>query len=470
MSSVIPVILCGGAGSRLWPASREDYPKQLLAFGAEHSLFQMTLSRVTSNGFARPIVIVGNEYRFLIAEQIAALGVEADIVLEPMRRDSCAAAVVAAELAASRDPDAVVLLLAADHAIPDTAAFLEHLDAGIPAAQAGYLVAFGIAPRDAATGYGYIQPGLVLNEAPRLRRIAAFVEKPDRQTAERLIRDGYLWNSGNFLFAAKTLLEEAARLAPSVAGPVKTAVARAGRDLDFLRLDAEAFAAAEAISLDYGVMERTDRAAVLPSSFEWLDIGSWAAVWQLADRDGQGNAADGDAIFDDARGCYVSSPDMLTVVLGLDDVVVVNTRDATLVAAKSRSEQVKDLVGRVKLMGRREAVSHLRSYRPWGDYEPIDRGQRYQVKRITVKPGGKLSLQSHEHRAEHWVVVAGSALVTVDGMITRLEENESVYIPVGSVHRLENSGLTPLELIEVQCGDYLGEDDIVRYEDIYNRG
>ena len=470
MSSVIPVILCGGAGSRLWPASREDYPKQLLAFGAEHSLFQMTLSRVTSNGFARPIVIVGNEYRFLIAEQIAALGVEADIILEPMRRDSCAAAVVAAELAASRDPDAVVLLLAADHAIPDTAAFLEHMNAGIPAAQAGYLVAFGIAPRDAATGYGYIQPGLVLNEAPRLRRIAAFVEKPDRQTAERLVRDGYLWNSGNFLFAAKTLLEEAARLAPSVAGPVKTAVARAGRDLDFLRLDAEAFAAAEAISLDYGVMERTDRAAVLPSSFEWLDIGSWAAVWQLADRDGQGNAADGDAIFDGARGCYVSSPNMLTVVLGLDDVVVVNTRDATLVAAKSRSEQVKDLVGRVKLMGRREAVSHLRSYRPWGDYEPIDRGQRYQVKRITVKPGGKLSLQSHEHRAEHWVVVAGSALVTVDGMITRLEENESAYIPVGSVHRLENPGLTPLELIEVQCGDYLGEDDIVRYEDIYNRG
>lgn len=470
MSSVIPVILCGGAGSRLWPASREDYPKQLLAFGAEHSLFQMTLSRVTSNGFARPIVIVGNEYRFLIAEQIAALGVEADIVLEPMRRDSCAAAVVAAELAASRDPDAVVLLLAADHAIPDTAAFLEHLNAGIPAAQAGYLVAFGIAPRDAATGYGYIQPGLVLNEAPRLRRIAAFVEKPDRQTAERLVRDGYLWNSGNFLFAAKTLLEEAARLAPSVAGPVKTAVARAGRDLDFLRLDAEAFAAAEAISLDYGVMERTDRAAVLPSTFDWLDIGSWAAVWQFADRDGQGNAADGDAIFDDARGCYVSSPNMLTVVLGLDDVVVVNTRDATLVAAKSRSEQVKDLVGRVKLMGRREAVSHLRSYRPWGDYEPIDRGQRYQVKRITVKPGGKLSLQSHEHRAEHWVVVAGSALVTVDGMITHLGENESAYIPVGSVHRLENPGLTPLELIEVQCGDYLGEDDIVRYEDIYNRG
>ena len=469
MTHVIPVILCGGAGSRLWPASREDFPKQLLAFGNGRSLFQSTLARVLGNGFGRPIVIVGDEYRFLVSEQLAALGAEADIVLEPMRRDSCAAAVVAADLAAVRDPDAVVALLAADHVISDTKSFLSHLDMAAPAACSGYLVAFGIQPRSPATAYGYIQPGPMLNDAPPLRRIAAFVEKPDRGTADRLVRENCLWNSGNFLFGAEALLGEAEYLAPSVAGPARAAVRQARKDLDFIRLDAGAFAEAEPISIDYSIMERTERAAVLPSTFDWFDLGSWEAVWEIAGKDENRNVAAGDAIFADARDCYVSSPNTLTVVLGLEDVIVVNTRDATLVASKSHAEQVKSVVERLKQMGRGEAVVHLRSYRPWGDYEPIDRGGRYQVKRITVKPGGKLSLQSHRHRAEHWVVVSGSALVTVDGTTERLCENESAYIPVGSVHRLENPDDTPLQLIEVQCGDYLGEDDIVRYDDIYNR-
>lgn len=470
MSTIIPVILCGGAGSRLWPASRDSYPKQLLTLSGEHSLFQATARRVMGGDFGAPIIVTGNDYRFLVAEQMRALGLDGDIVLEPMRRDSCAAIAAAAAVARARDPDALVLVLAADHAIPDLAGFLDHVRRGAAGAAAGRIVTFGIRPSFAATGYGYIRPGEPLPALEGVHALDAFVEKPDAATAEAYVASGYLWNSGNFLFRAGTFLEELAALAPDIHGPVVEAVRIARRDLDFLRLDEAAFAAARATSVDYAVMEKTARAAVVPSDFAWSDIGSWAAVWDLADKDAEGNAGEGDVVFHGARNSYAYSPSVLTTVLGLEDVVVVATRDAVLVADRHRTEEVKALVGRLAGMSRREASEHLRMYRPWGDYEQIDRGTRYQVKRITVKPGGKLSLQSHVHRAEHWVVVSGTARVTIDERVTLLTENQSVYIPLGAVHRLENPGKVPLELIEVQSGSYLGEDDIIRYEDVYNRG
>jgi mannose-1-phosphate guanylyltransferase/mannose-6-phosphate isomerase len=468
-TTIIPVILCGGAGSRLWPASRDTYPKQLFAFGGGQSLFQQTLSRVAGEGFGRPIIVTGNDYRFLVAEQMRALGLAGEIILEPMRRDSCAAIAAAALLAQASDGDAMLLVLAADHAIPDLAAFHAHIARGLSAARHGRIVTFGIRPGHPATGYGYIRPAEELQASPGVHGIAAFVEKPDEDTARRYLAEGYLWNSGNFLFAASAFLGELERVAPDIHGPVSEAVGKARRDMDFLRLDPDAFGQARATSVDYAVMEKTGLAAVVPSDFAWSDIGSWSAVWELAPKDADGNAAEGDAVFQSAHNAYVYSPNLLTAVVGLDDVVVVTTRDAVLVAAKSRSEDVKALVSKLAKAGRREAAEHLRNYRPWGNYEQIDRGGRYQVKRITVQPGGKLSLQSHFHRAEHWVVVSGTARVTLDGQVHLLAENQSIYIPLGAVHRMENPGQIPLELIEVQSGSYLGEDDIVRYEDVYNR-
>ncbi len=469
MTTIVPVILCGGAGSRLWPASREAYPKQLFAFGGGPSLLQDTIRRVTGPGYGRPVIITGNDYRFLVAEQMRALGVEGDVLLEPMRRDSCAAVLAATAFVRRRDTDAVILMLAADHAIPDKAAFDAHVQRALGGAQAGRIVTFGIRPTSPATGYGYIRPGAALPGVAGVHAIEAFVEKPDLATAERYIAEGCLWNSGNFMFKASTLLDEAAALAPDIHGPATRAIEAGKSDLDFFRLEPEAFAAATPKSLDYAIMEKTKLAAVVPSDFAWSDIGGWAAVWELADKDADGNAAVGDGVFHKSRGSYVHSPHHLTAVVGLDDVVVVSTRDAVLVTRKDRSEEIKGLVASLAAKGRKEVAEHVRAYRPWGDYEQIDMGRRYQVKRITVKPGGKLSLQSHFHRAEHWVVVTGTAKVTVDDKVHLLGENQSVYIPLGAVHRMENPGQIPLELIEVQSGSYLGEDDIVRYEDIYNR-
>ena len=470
-SSIIPVILCGGAGSRLWPASRDSYPKQLFAFGGGRSLFQETLARVTGEGFQRPIIVTGNDYRFLVAEQLRHIAGNAggDIVLEPMRRDSCAAIAAAAVHAITRDPEAILLILAADHAIPDLASFRAHVARGLVAAKAGRIVTFGIRPAHPATGSGYIRPGTAVAGMEGVHAIERFVEKPNQETAERYVREGYLWNSGNFLFSAEVFLNELKALAPDIHGPAEASVLRGKRDMDFLRLEEGSFALARATSVDYAVMEKTALAAVVPSDFQWSDIGSWSAIWELQAKDADGNGAQGDAMFEGARNCYVYSPNLLTAVVGLEDVVVVTTRDAVLVAAKSKSEEVKTLVNRLTKAGRKEAKEHLRNYRPWGDYEQIDRGGRFQVKRITVKPGGKLSLQSHYHRAEHWVVVSGTARVTVDDKVHLLGENQSIYIPLGAVHRMENPGQIPLELIEVQSGAYLGEDDIVRYEDIYNR-
>jgi mannose-1-phosphate guanylyltransferase / mannose-6-phosphate isomerase len=469
--TIIPVILCGGAGSRLWPASRETFPKQLCAFNGERSLLQATLDRVAGEAFAAPIIVTSHEHRFLVAEQLrgSACADGGDIMLEPLRRDSCAAIAAAAFHAITRDEEALLLVLAADHAIPDTAAFVDHVMRGVRAALEGHLVTFGVRPRHAATGYGYISPGAAIPGADGVHRVASFVEKPDGETALRYVEQGYLWNSGNFLFQAKAFLQELEALEPQIHGPIAKAVSGASRDLDFLRLEAEAFAGARSISVDYAVMQRTARAAVVPSDFQWSDIGSWSAVWDEAIKDDRGNAAQGDAVFHDCSNAYVHSQHMLTAVVGLDDVAVITTRDAVLVTAKARAEGVKQLVADLVKQGRREATEHTRSYRPWGDYEQIDRGTRYQVKRITVKPGGKLSLQSHVHRAEHWIVVSGTARVTVGETVHLLTENQSIYIPLGAIHRMENPGQIPLELIEVQSGSYLGEDDIIRYEDVYNR-
>jgi mannose-1-phosphate guanylyltransferase/mannose-6-phosphate isomerase len=466
---IIPVVMCGGAGSRLWPASREAFPKQLLTFGSGKSLLQETLARVTGEAYGEAIIITGQDHRFLVAEQARIGHPNADIVLEPARRDSCAAVAAACALAVARDPEAIVFVLAADHAISDPASFNAHVQRGLKAAEAGHLVTFGIKPDRPATGYGYIRPGAALGEAGQAHAIAAFVEKPDAATAERYLREGYLWNSGNFLFRARSFLDELARLAPDIHGTVMEAVAGASRDLDFLRLEPEAFLRTRADSIDFAVMEKTKLAAVVPSDFPWSDIGAWSAVWELAQKDADGNASHGDGVFHAAQGSYIHSPHVLTAVVGLENVVVVTTRDAVLVVDKARSEEVKQLVARLSGMGRKEASEHLRCYRPWGDYEQIDRGGRYQVKRITVKAGGKLSLQSHVHRAEHWVVVKGTAKVTIDDTEQMVQENQSVYIPLGAVHRLENPGRIPVEMIEVQSGSYLGEDDIIRYEDIYNR-
>jgi mannose-1-phosphate guanylyltransferase/mannose-6-phosphate isomerase len=468
-SKIIPVIMCGGAGSRLWPASREAFPKQLLTFGSGKSLLQETLARVTGEAYGEPIIVTGQDHRFLVAEQTRIAHPHAEIVLEPARRDSCAAVAAACALALARDPEAVVFVLAADHAISDPASFNAHVRRGLRAADEGRLVTFGIRPDRPATGYGYIRPGEALGAGGDVRAIAAFVEKPDAATAERYLQEGYLWNSGNFLFRARSFLDELARLAPDIHGTVLASVAGATRDLDFLRLEPETFLSTRADSIDFAVMEKTSLAAVVPSDFPWSDIGAWSAVWELAAKDADGNASFGDAVFHESEGSYVHSPHVLTAVIGLRDVVVVTTRDAVMVVDKARSEEVKKLVARLSGMGRKEASEHLRCYRPWGDYEQVDRGERYQVKRITVKAGGKLSLQSHVHRAEHWVVVKGTARATIDGVEQMVQENQSVYIPLGSVHRLENPGRIPVEMIEVQSGSYLGEDDIIRYEDIYNR-
>jgi mannose-1-phosphate guanylyltransferase/mannose-6-phosphate isomerase len=468
---IIPVIMCGGAGTRLWPVSRESMPKQFVSLVGSQSTFQQVLDRVSDVSlFGRPIVITNSEFRFVVAEQLRECGIDADIVLEPMRRDSGPAVAVAAVLGAGRDADAIVLVLAADHVVRKPAEFLQVCrQAAAAAATDGRIVTFGIRPAYPATNYGYIRPGRKLNGQEAFA-VDAFVEKPDAATAAKYVAENYLWNSGNFLFRARVMLGEIERYEPAMAEAAKAAVAGATRDLDFLRLAAQPFGQAPRKAIDYAVMERTKLAAVVPADIDWSDIGSWNAVWEVLDRDPEGNVADGPVVLLDCANNLVRSEDgVLTTLVGVDNVIVIATGDAVLVAARDKAEDVKRLVELLKAKNRREAVEHRRIYRPWGYYQGIDAGARYQVKRIVVKPGGKLSLQKHFHRAEHWVVVKGTAEVTVDGKISTVHENESVYIPIGGVHRLANPGKIPLELIEVQVGSYLGEDDIVRMDDVYGR-
>jgi mannose-1-phosphate guanylyltransferase/mannose-6-phosphate isomerase len=468
---IVPVILSGGSGTRLWPVSRESYPKQLWPLLSDRTMVQDTALRGHGAGFAPPIVVCNHEHRFLIAEQLRAAGVpNARIVLEPVGRNSAPAIAAAALLQAEEDPDALLWMLAADHAIADLDALHTALAQAATAARAGRIVTFGMRPHRPETGYGYIEAGAPLRDAPGVHAVARFVEKPDAETAERLAADGrHLWNSGMFVFTARTLLEEMEAHAPEVLPPVRAAVSNRRADLDFIRLDEQAFAACPSISLDYAVAERTSRAAVVPATIGWSDVGSWNALWELGEKDADGNVALGDVLLEGAQDCYVRSDGMLAAVVGLKDAVVVVTEDAVLAMHRDRAQDVKAVVERLKRAGRPEGVSHNRSYRPWGFYESLIQGDRFQVKRIVVSPGRQLSLQKHFHRAEHWVVVSGTARVTRDEETLIVQENESVYLPLGCVHRLENPGKIPLALIEVQSGAYLGEDDIVRLEDTYGR-
>ena len=468
---IVPVILSGGSGTRLWPVSRESFPKQLWPLVSQRTMMQETALRAAGPAFAPPIVVCNQEHRFLIAEQLREAGIgNARIVLEPVGRNSAPAIAAAALLVDETDPNAVLWMMAADASIADNTALQSALHTAAKAARAGYIVTFGMKPTTPETGYGYIETGDPLPKAAGVFAVARFLEKPDAATAERFLQDGrHLWNSGMFVFTARTLLEELERHAPAVLPAVRLAVTDRQSDLDFIRLGVDAFKSCPSISIDYAVAERTSRAAVVPADLGWSDVGSWSALWDLGSKDENGNVALGDVVLEGSENCYVRSDGMLAAVVGLKDAVVVVTEDAVLAMHRGQSQDVKKIVERLKAAGRPEAVAHNRSYRPWGYYESLIQGDRFQVKRIVVTPGRQLSLQSHFHRAEHWVVVNGTARVTRDAETLIVRENESVYLPLGCVHRLENPGRIPLTLIEVQSGAYLGEDDIVRLQDTYGR-
>jgi mannose-1-phosphate guanylyltransferase/mannose-6-phosphate isomerase len=450
------------------PESRETMPKQFIALLGDRSTFQDTALRVAGPMFDAPIVITNHEYRFLVKEQLAEIGVSATIVTEPARRDSGAAVAVGAALAAARDARQVVAVFASDHVITKQEEFLATCGEAAEAAEQGYIVTIGVKPTEPAVGYGYIRPGAAIAGSHAFA-IDAFIEKPERADAERYVASGYLWNSGNFFFRADTMLEELKTFEPEIAAAAAAAIERARSDIGFLALDVEAFGASPKKSIDYAVMERTKRAAVVPADIGWSDVGNWDAVWKLSERDESGNSFRGEAVALDSRNVHVRSTGLLTAVVGVRDLIVVTTHDAVLVMARDSGDKVKQLVEALRASKKREATEHKRMYRPWGYYQSVDHGPRYQVKRIVVTPGHRLSLQRHYHRAEHWIVVKGTAEVTRGEDLKIVHENESIFLPMGVVHRLANPGKINLELIEVQTGSYLGEDDIVRLEDVYNR-
>lgn len=470
--SIIPVILSGGAGTRLWPLSRELYPKQFLPLAGEHSLLQQTALRV--NGLpdvAPPLVVCNEEHRFLVAEQLRAIGIgSAQILLEPAGRNTAPAVALAALHASARHgDDALLLVLPSDQVIADAAAFQRAVMEGVPAAQTGGLVTFGVRPTRPETGYGYIRAGEALG-AGAARRVLAFVEKPDAERAVAYLASGeYLWNGGMFLLGAGSYLAELKRHAPAIAAACQAAFEEVRADLDFVRVGREAFLASPSDSIDYAVMERTDRAAVVTLDAGWSDVGSWDALLDVEPRDAAGNVISGDVLVEDVAGSLIRSEGRLVAALGVTDLVIVETADAVLVAHRARAQDVKRLVERLKAQRRDEPLVHRQVFRPWGSYEGLVQSGRFQVKRIIVKPGASLSLQMHHHRAEHWVVVSGTARVTCGDEVRLLSEDQSTYIPIGTAHRLENPGRIDLEIIEVQSGSYLGEDDIVRFEDHYGR-
>lgn len=469
---IVPAILCGGAGTRLWPYSRETMPKQFSHLVSDRlSTFQTTLQRISdASQFEKPIVVTHNDARFIVAEQIAELELEANIILEPERRDSATAVAVAALYASKFDAQALILILAADHVINDTGGFRFAARKAAEEAQQGLIMTFGVTPHKIASDYGYICKSNKVDNLDGVHLVSKFVEKPDNAVAAELIAEGALWNSGYFLFAADVLIDELQSYAPEVLSAAQSALEGASTDLDFVRLEPDAYAKSPKISFDYALMERTTRAGVMQGDFDWSDVGTWDAVWQVQKHDLAGNAVRGRVeLLNTTNSLVHGDNDILTAVVGLDDVVVITTADAILVASKNRASDVKELVANLRNKNASEVEAHRRMYRPWGWYQRIDLGERFQVKRIMVKSGGLLSLQKHYHRAEHWIVVKGTAEVTLDKMVSLIHENEAIYLPIGSTHRLRNPGKIPLELIEVQVGSYTGEDDIVRIEDLYGR-
>ncbi|MCO1334802.1 mannose-1-phosphate guanylyltransferase/mannose-6-phosphate isomerase [Microbulbifer sp. OS29] len=468
---MIPVILCGGTGSRLWPLSREAYPKQFLPLIGGETMLQATVRRLEGiQQIQAPILVCNEEHRFAAAEQLQEIGRGAQsILLEPCARNTAPAIALAALAALESGADPLLLVLPADHAVADVAAFQQAVQSALALAEQGHLVTFGIVPTRAETGYGYIRRGDVL--AGNAWKVAEFVEKPNAETAESYIAGGeHSWNSGMFLFRASRYLEELGQHRVDILAACRSAYKSAVRDLDFTRVDRDAFATCADESVDYAVMEPTESAAVVPMDAGWSDVGSWQGLWELAERDANENLLQGDVLLEDSERCLVRAESRLVSLLGVKDLVVVDTDDALLIADQQRVQEVKKLVTKLRGQGRSEAQRHRKVYRPWGYYDSIDAGPRFQVKRIVVKPGQQLSLQMHHHRAEHWIVVRGTAKVTRGEEEVLITENQSTYIPLGVVHRLENPGTIPLELIEVQSGSYLGEDDIVRFDDEYGRG
>ncbi|MBY4676408.1 mannose-1-phosphate guanylyltransferase/mannose-6-phosphate isomerase [Marinobacterium arenosum] len=465
----IPVVMAGGSGTRLWPLSRKQFPKQFLNLTADNSMLQQTLQRLNGTAHGAPILVANESHRFLVAEQLREAGIHGGrILLEPFGRNTAPAIALAALMAAEDSPENTLLVLAADHVIADVAAFQAAIAQAETLAEQGRLVTFGIVPDAPETGYGYIRKGAELGEQGF--EVAEFVEKPDLTTARDYLASGeFFWNSGMFMFKAGAFLAELEKHQPEVLAVCRQALAKLTSDTDFDRIPADIFEQCPDISVDYAVMEHTSLAAMVPLSAGWNDVGSWSALWQVADKDDQGNSLRGDVIAEDSRNSLVMAEHRLVGTVGVEDLVVVETKDAVMVAHRDRVQDVKKIVEQLKQQSRTEADANREVYRPWGHYDSIDSGERYQVKRICVAPGAKLSVQMHHHRAEHWVVVSGTAKVTCNDKEILLTENQSTFIPVGAVHSLENPGKIPLEVIEVQSGAYLGEDDIVRFEDLYGR-
>ena len=466
---MIPVIMSGGSGTRLWPLSRQLFPKQFLSLSSDKTMLIETLSRLAGLGCQSPVVICNEEHRFIVAEQLRGFAVAgAEIILEPVGRNTAPAIAVAAFHALQSDTDAMLLVLAADHVIEDVAAFHAAISQAEVLANKGKLVTFGVVPDRPETGYGYIRRGQAIE--PAGFEVDSFVEKPDLVTAEEYLLSGdYLWNSGMFMFKAGRYLSELKTHQPDIYALCETAVDNMTADMDFLRLDEVVFSRCPSVSVDYAVMEKTRDAAVVPLNAQWNDVGSWSALWDIRDKDTSGNVVVGDVVISDTSDCYFHSSSKLVTAIGVENLVVVETADAIMVSTKDRVQDVKLIVEKLNQQGRQETVIHRQASRPWGSYDCIDKGERFQVKRIVVKPGGVLSLQMHHHRAEHWIVVKGTARVSKGEETFILSENQSAYIPIGVTHRLENPGVVPLEMIEVQSGSYLGEDDIVRFDDTYGR-
>jgi len=469
--TLYPVILSGGSGSRLWPLSREYFPKPLLPLVSDKTLLQETATRLDGIADLGDAVYVCNEeHRFLLAEQVAQLGkTPATIILEPEGRNTAPALTLAALYLVKQDPDAMMAVMPADHVMTEPQQFVQAIEQGSLNAQQGALVTFGIVPETPETGYGYIKRDSQVEDTAAYT-VASFVEKPDRATAEQYLSEGdYFWNSGIFLMRADRWLDEINEYRPDIIKACREAMAGGSQDSDFFRVDKAAFHSSPSDSIDYAVMEKTDRAVVVPISAGWSDIGAWSALWDVCPRDADDNVKQGDVLTEDTHNSFLVAQHRCLATVGLDNVVVVETADAVLVASKDKAQDVKAIVNQLKASGRDECKVHREVYRPWGSYEGIDAGQRFQVKRLTVKPAAQLSLQMHHHRAEHWIVVKGTARVTCGDQVFDLHENESTYIPIGERHRLENPGNIPLEVIEIQSGSYLGEDDIVRFEDVYDR-